>query len=141
MLKRFEKMIVYCLIGLMMVVILLTTIELGWIMATDILRHPRYLLEIDQILEIFGLFLLILIGVELLETIKAYLAEHVVHTEIVLEVALIAIARKVIILDVKDLPPMTLIAIAALVVTLAVAYYLERSTRKLGSGAEQTPKR
>ena len=140
MLKRFEQMIVYCLIGLMMVVILLTTIELGWIMATDILKHPRFLLEIDQILEIFGLFLLILIGVELLETIKAYLAEHVVHTEIVLEVALIAIARKVIILDVKDLAPMTLMAIAALVVALAVAYYLERSTRRLGSEAEQTQK-
>ena len=140
MLKQFEKVIVYCLVGLMMVVLLLTTIELGWIVATDILKHPRFLLEIDQILEIFGLFLLILIGVELLETIKAYLAEHVVRTELVLEVALIAIARKVIILDVKDLAPMTLIAIAALIVTLAVAYYLERSTRRLGSATEQTPK-
>jgi uncharacterized membrane protein (DUF373 family) len=37
-----------------------------------------------------------LIGIELLETIKAYLLEKVVHVEIVIEVALIAIARKVI---------------------------------------------
>ncbi len=47
--------------------------------------------------EIFGFFMLILIGIELLETIRAYLVENVVHVEVVIEVALIAIARKVII--------------------------------------------
>jgi uncharacterized membrane protein (DUF373 family) len=87
------------------------------------------LLEIDELLDIFGFFLLILIGVELLETIKAYLVEHVVHVEIVLEVALIAIARKVIILEPKELPPLTLLSIAALIVTLAIAFYLEKQAR------------
>jgi uncharacterized membrane protein (DUF373 family) len=81
------------------------------------------------LLDIFGYFLLILIGVELLETIKAYLSEHVVHVEIVLEVALVAIARKVIILDVKELPSLTLIGIAAVIVALAAAYYLEKRGR------------
>ena len=47
--------------------------------------------------EFVGFFLLVLIGIELLETIKAYLLTNVIHVEIVLEVALIAIARKVII--------------------------------------------
>ena len=62
---------------------------------------PIILLEINELLEIFGFFLLVLIGVEILETIKAYLLEKVVHVEIVLEVALFAIARKVIILDLE----------------------------------------
>lgn len=52
------------------------------------------------------------------------LVEHVIHAEIVLKVAMIAIARQVIILDVKELPSSTLLGIAAIIITPAVAYYL-----------------
>jgi uncharacterized membrane protein (DUF373 family) len=61
-----------------------------------------------------------------LETIKAYLAEKVVHSEVVLEVALIAISRKVIILDLKDYDSVTIIGIAALILSIAVAYFIVR---------------
>jgi uncharacterized membrane protein (DUF373 family) len=128
-LKTFEKIIVLSLITMMVLVIALTVIELAWIIIQDLIRPPILLLEINNLLDIFGFFLLILIGVELLETIKAYLSEHVVHVEIVLEVALVAIARKVIILDVKELPSLTLIGIAAVIVALAAAYYLEKRSR------------
>jgi hypothetical protein len=69
------------------------------------------LLDITELLDLFGLFLLVLIGVELLDTLKAYIKDNVVHVEVVLTVAMIAIARKVIILDVKELPSMTLFGI------------------------------
>ena len=55
--------------------------------------------------------------------------EHVVHVEIVLEVALIAVARKVVIIDVKEYSSETLVAIAAIVVALAGAYYLQNRVR------------
>jgi uncharacterized membrane protein (DUF373 family) len=126
LLKKFEQVIISTLIGLMVVVVLLSTIELGWLIVKDILTPPIILLEIDELLDVFGFFLLVLIGLELLETIRAYLTEHVIHAEIVLEVALIAIARKVIILDVKELPSLTLIGIAAIIVALAGAYYVIR---------------
>jgi uncharacterized membrane protein (DUF373 family) len=45
---------------------------------------------------------------------------------IVLEVALIAVARKVVIIDVKEYAPASLFAIAAIVLALAGAYYLQR---------------
>jgi uncharacterized membrane protein (DUF373 family) len=109
-------------------VISLATFELGWIIWRDITNQPNMLIEITELLEIFGFFLLIVIGIELLETIKAYLHEHVVHVEIVLEVALIAIARKVIILDPKDYSPIILLGIAALIATLAIAIYIEQRT-------------
>jgi len=111
---------------MMIVVILLSTIELGRILVVDIITPPNYLLDIYELLDVFGFFMLILIGVELLETIRAYLNEHVVHVEIVLEVALIAVARKVVIIDVKDYSPNTLFAIAAIVLSLAAAYYLQK---------------
>ena len=126
LLKKFEKMVTVTLVVLMAVVVLLATIELGWIIIQDIITPPVLLLEINELLDIFGLFLLVLIGVELLETIKAYLKENVVHFEVVLTVAMIAIARKVITLDVKELPSMTLVGIAAIIVALAAAKYFFR---------------
>ena len=123
MLKKFEKAVTVALVAMMAVVVLLATIELGWIIVKDIITPPVLLLEIEELLDIFGLFLLVLIGVELLETIKAYLKDNVVHFEVVLTVAMIAIARKVIILDVKELPSMTLVGIAAIIVALAAAKF------------------
>ena len=126
MLKKFEKAVTVTLVVMMAIVVLLATVELGWIIVKDIITPPVFLLEINELLDIFGLFLLVLIGVELLETIKAYLKESVVHFEVVLTVAMIAIARKVITLDVKDLPAMTLVGIAAIIVALAAAKYFFR---------------
>jgi uncharacterized membrane protein (DUF373 family) len=128
-LKLFERLIVGSLVLMMIVVILLSTIELGRILVLDIITPPNYLLDINELLDLFGFFMLILIGVELLETIRAYLNEHEVHVEIVLEVALIAVARKVVIIDVKEYSPETLLAIAAIVLSLAGAYYLQRRVR------------
>ena len=124
-LQKFEQCIVISLLGMMVLVIFLSTIELAVILVEQILKSPKFiLLNINQLLEIFGFFLMILIGLELLESIKVYLSEEKVHVEIVFLVAMIAIARKVIILDVKSLPPLTLIGIAAIIVALSVGYYM-----------------
>jgi uncharacterized membrane protein (DUF373 family) len=130
--EKFERFVVVALIGMMMIVVALSTIELAWIIVRDITTPPILLLEVDELLEIFGFFLLILIGVELLETIKAYLRDNVVHVEIVLEVALIAIARKVVVLDTAKYDGVTILAIAALIVALATAFLLERRARRRG---------
>ena len=127
----FERFVVYVLIVLMMLIILLALAGFIIILVQDASRQPVSIFNIDQILEFFGYVLLILIGVELLDTIRAYLQEHVVHVEIVLEVALIAVARKIIILELKEVAPGTLFGIAALVAALAVAFYLEKRGRKL----------
>ncbi len=123
-----ERVIVIALIVMMTVVLLLTTVDLGWMIARDILSPPMFLMEVEELLDIFSFFLLVLIGVELLETIKAYFDEHVVHAEVVLEVAIIAIARKVITLDVKDYPSLTLVGIATIVLALAVAFFFVKRT-------------
>lgn len=136
LLKVFEWVIVGALILMMAIVILLSTIELGRVLVLDIFTPPDFLLGINELLDIFGFFMLILIGVELLETIRAYLNKHEVHVEIVLEVALIAVARKVVIIDVKEYSAESLFAIAALVLSLAGAYFLQKRVRD-----HQIPKR
>lgn len=123
LLKKFEHVVITALIFMMVVVVLISTIELAYIIIKDIVSPPVFWLEINQLLDIFGFFLLILIGVELLETIKAYLLKKVVHSEIVLEVILIAIIRKVIILNVKEYSGLSIIGLAALIISVSVAYY------------------
>jgi uncharacterized membrane protein (DUF373 family) len=127
----FERVIVYILIVLMMLIILLAVASLVNILITDIIRKPVSTLESGHLLEYFGYILLVVIGVELLDTIRAYLMEHVIHVEIVLEVALIAVARKIIILDIKVVAAETLFGIAALVAALAIAFYLEKRGRRV----------
>lgn len=139
-LKRFEKIIIMSLAMMMSLVILLSTIELGWIIANDIITPPVFLLGIDELLDIFGLFLLVLIGIELLTTIKAYAIEHIVHAEVVLTVAMIAIARKVIILDIKEIPSLTLVGIGVIIIALSLGYYYFKKALVMKTQGSDFPK-
>ena len=123
-LEKGERVIVLSLLVMMVAVVFLSTVELGWIITKDIITPPVFLLDIDELLDIFGMFLLVLIGVELLETVKMYLTQKTVHVEVVFTVAMIAIARKVIILDIKEVPSLTLIGIGTIIVALSAGYYL-----------------
>ncbi len=121
--EKFEKGIVYILIGLMSLVVLIETFELGWIIVRDLISPPLFLFKINDLLEIFGFFLLVLIGLELLESTRIYLIKGVVHVQVVLEVALIAVARKVIILDIEKYTGLTLLGFAGLILGVAVAFH------------------
>ncbi len=129
-LERYERAITHILLVMMAGVVLLATIELGWILVKDVLSPPFFLLEIHELLELFGLFLMVLIGIELLHSVKTYIVRREFHLETVLTVAIIAVARKIIVLDPKELPQGTLLGIAALVFALALGYYVMRRSRR-----------
>ena len=133
-LDKFEKVITRVLLALMMCVVLLATIELAWILVKDVLTPPVFLLEIHELLELFGLFLLVLIGIELLHSVKTYIVRREFHIETVLTVAMVAVARKIIVMEPKELPFGALLGIAALVLALAIGYYVMRRSRQ-GGGA------
>jgi uncharacterized membrane protein (DUF373 family) len=130
--KKFERVIICSLLIMMSLVVLLATIELGWIIIKDVFTPPIFLLEINELFEIFGLFMLVLIGIELLETIaKTYTKQNTNHAKIVMAVAIIAIARKVIILDVENYSGQSLVGIAAIILALSIGYYLIQCKRRL----------
>ena len=125
MLKRYERFMIQVLMVMMAIVLGFATLDLGWFIIEDIIEPPVFLLSIDQLLDIFGLFMLVVIGIELLETImKTYLTQGQPHYEVVISVAIIAISRKVIILDLKDVDGLRLIGIAAIIVALTAGYFL-----------------
>jgi len=121
---------IQALMVMMAVVLGLATVDLGWLIIKDIIESPMFLLSVDQLLDIFGLFMLVVIGIELLETImKTYITQDQPHYEVVLSVAIIAIARKVIILDLKEVDSLTLIGIASIVIALTGGYFLMKKSR------------
>jgi uncharacterized membrane protein (DUF373 family) len=75
---------------------------------------------------IFGLFLNVLIALEILENITAYLKKHVIQVELVIVTTLIAIARKIIILDLEKTQGLDLIALAATILALSISYWIIR---------------
>lgn len=81
-------------------------------------------------LELFGQFLLVLIGIELLHSTKVYVERREAHLEAVLVVAVIAVARKIVVVDPKELPEGGLLGLAGVMLALTVGYYLVRRTRR-----------
>ncbi|NJN71537.1 MAG: phosphate-starvation-inducible PsiE family protein [Limnothrix sp. RL_2_0] len=133
--KQYEKLMIQLLMAMMSIAIGLATLDLGWVIFQDVMAPPVPLLDADQLLDIFGLFMLVIIGIELLETImKTYLVKGEPHFEVVLSVAIIAIARKVIILDLKKIDSLSLFGIAAIILSLTVGYYfMKRSHTEEGN--------
>jgi uncharacterized membrane protein (DUF373 family) len=82
---------------------------------------------------------LVLIGIELLETkVKTHQSRSIDRVKIVMAVAIIAIARKVIILDMKELPGVAVLGIAAIILALSIGYYLiKRKVSPTGSDAKE----
>jgi uncharacterized membrane protein (DUF373 family) len=129
-------MINYALLIMLACVVMLATYELGWLIVKDALTPPLFLLEIEELLEVFGQFLLVLIGIELVHSVKIYIEQREFHLEAVLAVALVAVARKIITLDAKAMPEGTLLGIAAIVLALVIGYYLlRRSRREVGDSS------
>jgi uncharacterized membrane protein (DUF373 family) len=87
--------------------------------------------RIGMLHEVFGGFLLILIGVELMKTVAMYLSNHEMHVEVVFTVAIIAIARHTIDLDLRNLEGIQLVGLGVLLIALAVGYYFFRKAATL----------
>jgi uncharacterized membrane protein (DUF373 family) len=77
---------------------------------------------------IFGPFLIVLLGIEPISTLKAYLTEDEVHVEVVFAVALIGVGRKAIILDVEKISSLSLLGIASIIISLSIDYFLVKRT-------------
>ncbi len=125
-LERFERVIYVVLALLLAVAIAFAVIDRGYLLYIGLTQDTVYLLENHELLALFGFFLLVLIGIELLGTVKAYIRENVIHVEIVLILAIIAISRKVILLDLATESEVTVIGIGIIILALCSGYYFIR---------------
>lgn len=121
----------------MSLLLILATLQLAYEVVKAIFTSSGFLIDLDGLLKLFGVFLLVLIGIELLDTIKVYFKKHVIHVEVVLLVAIIAIARKVIVMEFEYYSGLEVIGIAAIILALSGGYYLIKNAGGCGFGSEE----
>ena len=124
MLAKSIRHAVRILAVMMVLVIWRGVADVAYVLFERISNHPYYLLNISDILATFGAFMAVLIAIEIFINISSYLRNNVIHIKIVLATAFMAVARKVIVLDYDEVSPAYVFATAALVLALAVAYWL-----------------
>ena len=124
LLKTYEKIIYLVLIALFALVVTFTVGELIYIVFIALFVDTPLLLEQGELLGIFGYFLLVLIGVELLAVTSAYFNDKVIHVEVVIIIAIIAVARGIILVDTGNANALNMLGTAAIVITLCSGYYL-----------------
>jgi uncharacterized membrane protein (DUF373 family) len=109
---------------LMTLVILWGVLDVAWEIYEKLRTPPVMLMNISDILATFGAFMAVLIAIEIFINITIYLRDDVIHVKIVMATALMAIARKVIILDFKVVEPSYMFATAAVVFATSIGYWL-----------------
>jgi uncharacterized membrane protein (DUF373 family) len=119
-----ENLVSKILSAALIIVILVSIVDLIVILARDLLKPGATGFFNKTLIDIFGLFLNILIALELLENITAYLRKHIVQVELVVVTALIAVARKIIIFDTKTFDSGDLIALGVAILALSISYWL-----------------
>ncbi|MEM6425095.1 MAG: phosphate-starvation-inducible PsiE family protein [Cyanobacteria bacterium P01_C01_bin.73] len=114
----------------MVVVIVVTVVDLGLVLARSLFTPDRAGFFRTTLTEIFGLFLSVLIALEILENITAYIRKHVVQVELVIATALTAVGRKLIILDLEKVSGVSLIGLAIAIFALSISYWIVRTSHR-----------
>lgn len=124
LIKYIEKGLIWGVLLIMSTILILAFIDIAWEIKEKIIAPPMFIIDASGLMDLFSLFLLLLIGLELLETVKAYLKDDIVHVEFIILVTIIAVARKVIIWDFKKYTTQELISLAIIIAALGVTYFL-----------------
>ena len=135
--RLFEATLLVGILLALSVTLLLAFVDIAYVIYKKIMAPPVFIVDAQGLMDLFSLILILLIGLELIETVKTYLEENVVHVELVLLVAIIAIARRVVVWDFAKYTHVELYSLAAMVVALGVSYFLVKQTAlkiPIGSG-------
>ena len=135
----FERALAKVLSAALTVVVVVATVQLLLLLGEDLLD-----LQVnwtgDGLIRLLDEILVILIALEVLQNLTAYLREHTIQIELVLVTALTAVARKVIVMQPGvQKNPSELIGLGVSVLCLAGAYWLVRQSHLIRPAARTEP--
>ncbi|MEL6489409.1 MAG: phosphate-starvation-inducible PsiE family protein [Cyanobacteria bacterium J06634_6] len=123
-LELFEGLVSKLLSIAMVLVVMVVIVDLAVYLGAELFDPDPYNFLGKTLLDIFGLFLSVLIALEILENITAYLRKHVVQVELVIVTSLTAVARKIIILDLKEITGLSIVGLAIAILALSISYLI-----------------
>lgn len=124
-LHLFIRLAVRVMSVMMVAVIGWGVVDAGFVIYEKIMTEPRFLIEMSDFFVIFGSFMIVLIAIEIFINIRLYLGTNVLPVKLVIATALMAVARKVIVLDLEEsVSSEYLLALGVLIIALGVTYWL-----------------
>ncbi len=123
-LHRIIRLAVRILAILMVFIIIFSIADVMYVFYQRLTVPPLFLLEVNDIFQLFGTIMVVLIAIEIFINIRLYLGTDVLPLRLVIATALMAISRKVIILDLDTITADYMVGIAAVSISLGVTYWL-----------------
>jgi len=140
-LRWFEIAIVAAMQLLLAVLIVIATVALYGLLFEGIRNNIGEIGSTEDLHGVlqrgFGGILIVLLGLELMETLKTYFREHHIRVEVILVVAIIAVGRHIIKLDFEHVPVSLLFGLSALMIALAAGYFLVRGSHSSSKHQEE----
>jgi uncharacterized membrane protein (DUF373 family) len=123
-LEDFRKIVIYAIIVMIAFVVALTLLGLVISLYNVVFVDPIRIEDRQDYLTFLGNFLIVVIAVELLDTLVLYIRKHKLFPELILLVVLTAVGREVLVTDVAHVDPLLLVGIGVVLIAVAGAYYL-----------------
>lgn len=128
--EKFEEIVVATLALLLVVTVATILAAVAYLFVVNlgtIVKGIENVADVQRAgLRAFSGILLVLLGLELLDTVKVYFWEHRVRVEVILLVGLIAMGRHVLEIDLHEVNPSTMFGFSSLILALAISYFFVR---------------
>lgn len=125
---------------LMTILILCGVLDVGYVMFKIMVSPPYRIFNLEDVLSTLGSFLIVLIAIEIFLNIIMYFRKDASHIKLVIATALMAISRKVIILDYEHASYWQVFSMASLIIALGVAYWCCKGTERFYSSPKSQTK-
>jgi uncharacterized membrane protein (DUF373 family) len=139
--KKFKVMVVAAVAILLLLSVTIAIFVLYVLFINGVRSHLGSVHSVEnmqgELQRVFAGVLLVLLGLELFETLKTYFTEQSIRIEVILIVAMIGIGRHILNLDLEHTSALTLLGAAALILALAVSYFLIKRTQLESPTADQ----
>ncbi len=123
-LEDFRKVVIFSVIVMIAFITILTLIGLAISLFNILFVDQIHIEDREDFLTFIGNFLIVVIAVELLDTLVLYIRKHKLFPELILLVVLTAVAREVLVTDIAHTDPLLLVGIGIVLIAVAGAYYL-----------------
>ena len=133
LIKKFEVGVFYILSAIIVLYIAVEIIELVYQFGKALLTTgdttTRLLITKEQTAQVLPVFFNILIAIELIDTFNIYIKEHNIKVQSILLIVLIAIGRKLLVIDLGHADGLSNIGLASIIIALSLGYYLVKKNQ------------
>ncbi len=119
-----NRNVIRVLIGIMTLSLILGTANFIYLEIEKITQHPLFLVDVTTLFEVFNLILVIAISYELIRSLILIISSDIIPTIPIIQIAIIAVANKIITLDIKQTDVKMLAGLALLIAALGLTHFL-----------------